>query len=172
MIEGFNELDAAERIKQTCDIVLKMTEVKEGKEGILNRDIGGNRLDMKAFTIMCSQFAIILRAGIPIARTVHLIAEKTTDKNLRRILKQVAEDVEAGRSISASFEERGGKLLPATFVETIRAGEESGSIDSAFATMHQHLDKQSKMRSRGRGALSYPIFVLVIAVVVVIVVAA
>ena len=169
MIEGFNELDAAERIKQTCDIVLKMTEVKEGKEGILNRDIGGNRLDMKAFTIMCSQFAIILRAGIPIARTVHLIAEKTTDKNLRRILKQVAEDVEAGRSISASFEERGGKLLPATFVETIRAGEESGSIDSAFATMHQHLDKQSKMRSRVRGALSYPIFVLVIAVVVVIV---
>lgn len=169
MIEGFNELDAAERIKQTCDIVLKMTEVKEGKEGILNRDIGGNRLDMKAFTIMCSQFAIILRAGIPIARTVHLIAEKTTDKNLRRILKQVAEDVEAGRSISASFEERGGKLLPATFVETIRAGEESGSIDSAFATMHQHLDKQSKMRSRVRGALSYPIFVLVIAVVVVVV---
>ena len=169
MIEGFNELDAAERIKQTCDIVLKMTEVKEGKEGILNRDIGGNRLDMKAFTIMCSQFAIILRAGIPIARTVHLIAEKTTDKNLRRILKQVAEDVEAGRSISASFEERGGKLLPATFVETIRAGEESGSIDSAFATMHQHLDKQSKMRSRVRGALAYPIFVLVIAVVVVIV---
>ena len=169
MIEGFNELDAAERIKQTCDIVLKMTEVKEGKEGILNRDIGGNRLDMKAFTIMCSQFAIILRAGIPIARTVHLIAEKTTDKNLRRILKQVAEDVEAGRSISASFEERGGKLLPATFVETIRAGEESGSIDSAIATMHQHLDKQSKMRARVRGALSYPIFVLVIAVVVVIV---
>ena len=78
MIEGFNELDAAERIKQTCDIVLKMTEVKEGKEGILNRDIGGNRLDMKAFTIMCSQFAIILRAGIPIARTAFRLPARCT----------------------------------------------------------------------------------------------
>ena len=168
IIEGYNELDAAERIKETCDIVLKMTEVRD-KNGFLSRDIGGTKLDMKAFTVMCSQFAIILRAGIPIARTVHLIADKTTDKNLKRIL-QVADDVEAGRSISASFEERGGKLLPATFVDTIRAGEETGSIDAAFNTMHRHLDKQTRMSARVRGALAYPVFVLFIAVVVVIVI--
>ena len=169
MVEGFNELDAVDRIKQSCDIVLKLSEVKPRGEGFLNRDIGGSRLDIKAFTLMCSQFAIILRAGIPVARTVQLISQKTTDKVLRRILTEVAEDVEAGRSISASFEERGGKLLPPTFVETIRAGEESGNVDGAFDTMHRSLDKQTKMRSRVRGALSYPLFVLVIAVAVVIV---
>ena len=146
-----------------------MKEVRD-KNGFLSRDIGGTKLDMKAFTVMCSQFAIILRAGIPVARTVHLIADKTTDKVLKRILTQVADDVEAGRSISASFEERGGKLLPATFVDTIRAGEETGSIDTAFATMHRHLDKQAKMGARVRGALAYPVFVLFIAVIVVIVI--
>ena len=169
MIEGYNELDAAERIKETCDVVLRMKEVRD-KNGFLSRDIGGTKLDMKAFTVMCSQFAIILRAGIPIARTVHLIADKTTDKVLKRILTQVADDVEAGRSISSSFEERGGKLLPATFVDTIRAGEETGSIDTAFRTMHRHLDKQTRMSARVRGALAYPVFVLFIAVVVVIVI--
>ncbi len=168
-MEGFNELDAVDRIKQSCDIVLKLSEVKDRGEGILNREIGGNRLNIKAFTLMCSQFAIILRAGIPVARTVQLIAQKTTDKVLKRVLTEVTEDVEAGRSISASFEERGGKMLPPTFVETIRAGEESGNIDAAFETMHRHLDKQTKMRSRVRGALSYPLFVLVIAVLVVVV---
>ena len=146
-----------------------MTEVRN-REGLLSRDIGGSRINMKAFTVMCSQFAIILRAGIPIARTVHLIADKTTDKVLKRILTQVAEDVEAGRSISASFEERGGKLLPPTFVDTIRAGEETGSIDTAFNTMHRHLDKQTRMGARVRGALAYPVFVLFIAVIVVIVI--
>ena len=146
-----------------------MTEVRN-REGLLSRDIGGSRINMKAFTVMCSQFAIILRAGIPIARTVHLIADKTTDKVLKRILTQVADDVEAGRSISASFEERGGKLLPPTFVDTIRAGEETGSIDTAFNTMHRHLDKQTRMGARVRGALAYPVFVLFIAVIVVIVI--
>lgn len=169
MVEGFNELDAAERIKQTCDIVLKLAPVQEKGEGFLNQEIGGNRIDIKAFTMMCSQFAIILRAGIPIARAVHLIADKTTDKKLRQILNEVAEDVEAGRTISSSFEERGGKLLPITFVETIRAGEASGDLDNAFDTVHRHLEKQNRLRARVRGALAYPVFVLILSVLVVIV---
>ncbi len=147
---------------------MRVTEVKES-DSFLSRDIGGTKIDMKAFTVMCSQFAIILKAGIPVARTVHLIADKTTDKVLHRILKQVADDVEAGRTVSDAFEERGGKLLPPTFIDTIRAGEESGNLDTAFGTMHRHLDKQAKMGARVRGALAYPIFVLVIAVIVVIV---
>lgn len=171
VIDGFNEMDAVDRIKQDCDIVLKISAVEEGKEkSLLNMEIGGNKLNKKAFTVMCSQFAIILRAGIPIARTVHLIADKTTDKPLKKMLTQVADDVESGRSISASFEERGGKLLPTTFVETIRAGEESGNLDSAFESTYQHFDKQTKMAAKVRGALSYPLFVLVVAVVVVIVI--
>ncbi len=169
VIDGYNELDAVDRIKQTCDVVIKVAEVDEGKTGILNLDLNENRLNAKAFTVMCSQFAIILKAGIPISRTVQLIAEKTTDKPLKRLLNKVAEDVEAGRTIAASFEDHGKKLLPPTFVETIRAGEESGNLDKAFATMHEHYDKMIKMRARVRNAMMYPMFVLVVAVVVVVV---
>ena len=168
-MEGFNELDAVDRIKRSCDIVLKLTEVKEKKAGILSAEIGGNKLNSKAFTVMCSQFAIILRAGVPIARTVHLIAAKTTDKPLKKVLMKVAEDVEAGRSLAAGFAEHGGKLFPTTFIETIRAGEESGNVDKAFDTMYQHYDKQTKMKGKVKSALTYPIFVLIIAVAVVIV---
>ncbi len=169
IIEAFNELDAVGRIKEDCDVVLKVTEVKEDKPGFLNMDVGGNKLNNKAFTVMCSQFAIILRSGVPIARTVQLIAEKTTDKPIKRIIKKVAEDVDAGRSLATSFADRGDKLLPTTFIETIRAGEESGSIDKAFASMAESFEKSYKMKGKVRSALAYPIFVLVIAVIVVIV---
>jgi type IV pilus assembly protein PilC len=83
------------------------------------------------------------------------------------MLVQVAEDVEAGRSISASFAERGEKLLPPTFVETIAAGEQSGNLDKAFETVYEHFDKQAKMAAKVKSALAYPIFVLCIAVGVV-----
>lgn len=168
-MEGFNEFDAVDRIKQNCNIVLKLTEVKENSTGILNMEIGGNKLNDKAFTVMCSQFAIILKAGIPIARTTQLIADKTTDKPLKKMLKQVADDVESGRTLATSFAERGDKLLPPTFVETVRAGEESGNVDKSFDTMYKHYDRQTKMRGKVKSALSYPIFVIVIAIVVVIV---
>ena len=169
VIEAYNEIDAVDRIKQDCDVVLKINEVKSDKPGFLSMEIGGNKLDAKAFTMMCRQFAIIVSAGIPIARAVHLIAEKTTNKTLKKMLKQVADDVEAGRSLATSFEESGGKLLPPTFVETLRAGEESGNIDKAFDNMAKHFDKQTKMKGKVKSALAYPAFVLVIAVVVVIV---
>ena len=169
VVEGFNEFDAVDRIKQDCDIVLKLTEVEEKKPGLLSMEIGGNRLNAKAFSLMCAQFSIILQSGIPIGRTVRLIGDKMTDKKLKGILKKVTEDVEAGRSVATSFQERGGKLLPAVFIETIRAGEESGNLSKAFETMYQHYDKQVKMRAKVRTALIYPVFVLALAVVVVIV---
>ena len=171
VIEGFNEMDAVAKIKDSYSVVLQLSEVKEkGRLAVmLGSDIGGNKLDAKAFTLMCSQFAVILKAGIPIMRTVQLIAEKMTDKPLKRILTQVAEDVEAGRSLSASFAERGKKLLPVTFLETVNAGEESGSLDVAFDSVSQHYKKQTKMRAKVRGAMIYPAFVLLIAIVVVIV---
>ena len=171
VMEGFNELDAVAKIKETYSIVLQINEVKDkGKAAqFLSLDIGGNKLNDKAFTLMCSQFSVILRAGISISRTVELIAEKMTDKPLKRVLEQVAKDVEAGRSLSVSFAERGKKLLPVTFLETIHAGEEAGNLDTAFDSVSKHYSKQSKMKGKVRGALIYPVFVLIIAIVVVIV---
>ncbi len=171
VVEGFNEMDAASRIRDNCKIILKLeTEDEKKSMGILNMDIGGKRLDPKAFTVMCSQFAIILQSGVPIARAVELIEGKMTDKHLKHLLRQVKEDVEGGRSLSDSFEENGGDFLPPTFTETIRAGEESGNVARAFETMHDHFDKEGKMKTKIKSALAYPIFVLVIAVIVVIVI--
>lgn len=132
-------------------------------------EIGKPKLNNKAFTMMCSQFSIILHAGVPVARTVRLIADKTTDKALKKLLLKVADDVRAGRTLAASFAEHGAGLLPPTFVETISAGEESGNVDKSFESMYKHHEKQAKMRNKVRAALSYPIFVMMIAVVVVIV---
>ena len=171
VIEGFSELDAAAKIKESYAIVLQISEVQEkGKAAsFLSMDIGGNKLNDKAFMLMCRQFSVILKAGVPIRRTVELIAEKMTDKPLKRILEQVAQDVDGGRSLAASFSDRGSKMLPVTFLETVRAGEEAGSLDSAFESVSEHYAKQSKMKGKVRGALIYPAFVLVVAIVVVIV---
>ncbi len=169
VVDGYNEVDAVERIKRTCDVVLKIAPLGKEKKSILNFEFGANKLNAKAFSVMCSQFSIILNAGIPVARTCHLVAEKTGDKTLNRILNQVADDVEGGRSLSASFADRGGGIFPPTFVETVRAGEETGSVDKSFDTMHEHFDKIMKLKKKLKGAMAYPLFVLVIAVIVVIV---
>lgn len=171
VMEGVNQMDAVARIKEEYPVVVQITPEKEQKRGssFLAMDINGNRLNEKAFTLMCSQFAVILKAGIPIARTVRLICQKMTDNTLKKLLDQVADDVEAGRSLSASFADRGSKILPVTFLETIHAGEEAGNLDSAFQSASDHYTKQMKLKGKVRGALIYPTFVISLAVVVVVV---
>ena len=171
LIEAFNEMDAATRLKENYPIVLSLAEAekKSRAASFLTADLGSNKLNEKAFTLMCSQFAVILKAGIPIARTVRLIGDKMTDKVLKNILAQVGEDVEAGRSLSASFAERGKKVLPLTFLETIHAGEEAGNLETAFESVSEHFSKQNKLKGKVRGAMIYPTFVLILAVAVVIV---
>lgn len=169
IIEGFNEMDAAARLKQEYPIVVHIGEAGEKSKiaNFLTGDLGGNKLNGKAFTLMCSQFAVILKAGIPISRTVRLIAQRMSDKTLKKILEQVAEDVEAGRTLSSSFTERGKSIFPITFLETVRAGEEAGNLDTAFESISEHYNKQMKLRGKVRGAMIYPAFVMVLAVVVV-----
>lgn len=168
-MEAYDEFDAVSRIKATeCPIVLSIAEVQEGKGNILTRDIGGpKKIKEKQLALVCSQFSIIISAGLPMVRSVELVADQTTDKTLHKLLKQVAGDVAAGNSLADSFENKGGKQLPITFIETIRAGEESGTLEESFRKLFVYFEKSSKTRAKVTSALIYPAFLCVLSVVVV-----
>nr|WP_305147538.1 type II secretion system F family protein [Butyricicoccus faecihominis] len=168
-MEAYDEFDAVSRIKATeCPIVLSIAEVQEGKGNILTRDIGGpKKIKEKQLALVCSQFSIIISAGLPMVRSVELVADQTTDKTLHKLLKQVAGDVAAGNSLADSFENKGGKQLPITFIETIRAGEESGTLEESFRKLFVYFEKSSKTRAKVTSALIYPAFLCVLSVIVV-----
>ncbi len=165
VVEAFDELEAMEQARELCRVVQSVVPVRE-KTSILSMDIGKPRVKPKNIAILCSQFSIIMKAGMPISRAAHLVADQTNDKYLKKVVSLVAEDVSAGHGLADSFENK-GEHLPRVFTETIRAGEESGHLTESFDRLHSYYDKRSKIAAKVAGALTYPIFVLIIAVVVV-----
>ena len=165
VVEAYSEFEAVEQIKRTCTIVEKITEVKGDK---------GQHIDIneplwvadKTLSLTASQFSIMLRAGIPIGRVVELIAGQTSDRLMKRILTECAADVSAGYSLAASLD-KNGKKIPVAFIETVRAGEESGTLEVCFDRLTTYYDKAYKVKKKVKSALSYPIFVIVLAVIVV-----
>ena len=81
-----------------------------------------------------------------------------TDKKLKGILKKVAEDVEAGRSVALSFQERGASCFRLFSLKPSVQVRNPVICARAFETMYQHYDKQVKMRAKVRNALIYPVF--------------
>lgn len=182
-VEAFSESEAMLRIHDTCEVVLSLrrglrkggasswdsVEDEESKS-FFDIEIGGKRLDLKIFAVMCNQFAVILRSGMPVARAVQMVGETLPNRLLQRWLKKVLRDVESGMPLADSMENRGADFLPTTFIETIRAGEASGNLDLAFANMSRHFEKQYKMRAQIRSALTYPLLLLFVGIAVMIVI--
>lgn len=164
VIEAFDEYAAVTQIKETCAVVTKITPVKAIPRE--KQDLFAPRISEKSLAVVCSQFSIILGAGLPLVRAVELIAEQTADQPLKKLLRQVAGDVAGGFGLAQSFENK-GKSLPTTFIETVRSGEESGTLDVSFQKLQVYYEKSSKLKGKVRAAMTYPLFTICVAVVVV-----
>ena len=164
VVEAFDEYAAVAKIKETCTLVTKITEVKETKRQA--KPLFEPRVKEKELAIVCSQFAIILNAGMPIVHAVELIAEQTDSKQMKKLLTAVAADVSEGIGLAHSFETQEVEL-PVTFIETVRAGEESGTLPQAFQRLHAYFDRSAKLKGKIQAAMTYPLFTIVVAILVV-----
>ncbi len=170
VVDAYDEYEAVDIIKRSCPIVEQLTPVK-GKRKInisLNEPLW---VEDKTLSLTASQFAIMLRAGIPMSRTVELIAGQTSDRLMKRILTACAADVAAGYTLSRSLE-KNGKKIPAVFIESVRAGEQAGTLEDSFESLKSYYDRAHKVKAKVRSAMTYPIVLLVIAAVVIAIVMA
>ena len=129
---------AASRLRETVAVITRLEEVREKKENIFNRPIG-LKIKEKELALICSQFAIILSAGMSIQHCVEMVAAQTRNRHIRQMLEKVAEEVGAGYSMAQSFENN-APYLPKTFIETVRAGEQSGTLEECFQRLHRYYD--------------------------------
>lgn len=164
VVQAYSEYEAVAQIKARSLVVDKITEMSEKQKGLsMNESLW---VSDKVLALTASQFSIMLRAGLPMGKVVKMIADQTSDTLMKRILTACAEDVAAGYSLAGSLEKNGEKI-PAAFIETVRAGEESGSLETCFDRLKDYYEKTNRVKRKVRGALTYPIILLVIAVVVV-----
>lgn len=163
-VEALDRHAAMDQLRNQYQVVDSITQIMETPE-VLNMKLtkGYNEQDL---AIMCSQFGIILKSGIPVIRCVELIAGQTANKYLKEMLNSAAKDVAAGSTLADALE-RYGVDLPLTMIETIRAGEEAGTLEVAFGKLQRYFEKNYKMKNKVKSAMIYPMMVLIAAVVVI-----
>lgn len=168
IVNAVDEYQAAVQVREQYPIIISIKEQPD-RTSILTMDLNSDHIDIKSLSVACAQVAITLRSGIPLARCMELIGNQTENKNIRRIFLSTAEDVSSGAGLADSFE-RNGPKLPPTFIETVRAGEETGNIEQSFQSMADYYDTLNRTHQKVKQALIYPTFVLAVAVVVLIIV--
>lgn len=169
-IKGSKDADNKELVlrdlKNQGLIVLEITE-----QNMLTKDINidfGGKPTARDMAVFCRQFASITRAGVTIIETLNMLADSTENKKMQKAIYAVRADVEKGESFADSMAQH-----PAVFSELLvqmaRAGEASGSLDTAMERMATQFEKSAKTHALVKKAMIYPIVVACVAVAVVIV---
>jgi type IV pilus assembly protein PilC len=120
----------------------------------------------KDVVVFCRIFSTMINAGLPLIQCLDLLAQQEQNAAFKKIIKTVKEDVEGGASLTEALRKY-PEVFDELFVNLIAAGEAGGILDIILGRLSSYMEKAMKLKSKVKGAMTYPISVLVISVGVV-----
>lgn len=125
-----------------------------------------NRVSAKDRIIFTRQLATLINAGLPLAQSLHTLAEQTQSKQLKVVINDVITAVEGGSALSVAFSKH-PEVFNEVYIALIAAGEVSGTLDQALERIADQQEKDAELLGKVRGAMIYPAIVLVVIIAVI-----
>jgi type IV pilus assembly protein PilC len=132
---------------------LDLSRLLEARPGIREKALFANKL------------AALVDAGVPIVRSLDLMARQQRMPMFKRALTAVSTDVNQGGSLGAALR-RWPKVFDKLTIAMVEAGEAGGVLDESLRRLAKLLEGNAKLQNQIKGAMGYPVAVLVIAVLV------
>lgn len=148
-------------IKKIKEMGISPREINESNS-ILHMDLNfGAAVKMEHFVIFCRQFATLIRAGVSIVESVHILAKQTESKMLKKSLFAIEEDLRAGISFSTAAS-KFPKVFPTLFINMMKAGEVTGNMDETLERLASSYEKTFKLKKKIQSAMMYPIVLIIL----------
>ncbi|MCJ8006991.1 type II secretion system F family protein [Lederbergia wuyishanensis] len=163
-----NASSRREAMERLSTVGVRIIEIEEIPESILTKDISFDRsVKLQHIVVFLRQFSTLLKAGITVVEATSILSAQTESKSLSNVLSQVKEDLTEGQSLSEAFKKH-PKIFDSLFINLVKAGELSGTMDVTFERLSEHYEKQYRTKQKVLSSISYPIVVGIIAIAVVI----
>ncbi|MBL7069373.1 MAG: type II secretion system F family protein [Candidatus Omnitrophica bacterium] len=131
---------------------------------LVNRlTISVRRQDVDTFT---RQLASLLKAGVPMLRSLTLISEQTENRVFARVVEDLEKRIRDGEMFSEVLA-RYPRLFDSLYLNMIKSGEKSGSLDEVLYKLTEHRQKEEEVRRKIQAAMAYPALVLIVGIITV-----
>ncbi|MFW6172093.1 MAG: type II secretion system F family protein [Planctomycetota bacterium] len=121
------------------------------------RQSRGGRVKGQTMAVTYAQLASLLRAGVPLLRSLEVIRKQSSNHTLNRVLGEVRSDVEQGSTLGHAVA-RYPRVFSEMAINMIKAGGEGGFLEEALDRVAQFTEQQEDLKSQTIGALAYPAF--------------
>jgi type IV pilus assembly protein PilC len=158
-IEAPNEAAATHMLRSRGEVPIGLTEAGQGLQREVKIPGLGGRVKLKDLAVFARQFATMTSSGMSLLRSLSILEEQTSALPLKKAIAEVRTDVAGGGGLSASMAKH-DRVFPRLMIAMIRAGETGGMIDKALIQIAESLEKDTALRGKIKGALTYPAIVL------------
>lgn len=174
--------DAQGQVKQQVETAVSEVELREryAQKGLLvysvkprtgvailpGRFDRPKKLNLSQFLIFNQQFVTLIRAGLPILKSLELLSTSISSPKLAEYIRQAREDIKSGALLSEAFRNQG--VFPPIYTTTIMAGEKSGALAEVIERYVTYQKLALAVRKKVMVSLLYPslLILLVIALVI------
>lgn len=153
----------AENILRGQNLVIISLRETQGK-GLQKKKLSG-RVALDDLVIFSRQLATMIDSGMTLVSSLDILKNQTENKMLSQIIHQLYNDVETGKSFCDAIAK-----YPAAFsefyVNMIKAGEASGTLDAVLERLAVYLEKTAALRRKVQSSLVYPAVIVSMAVLI------
>ncbi len=158
-VEASN-IDAAISTVQKLSYTVISIDPVEEKNDIFKFEIKWfQRISNKEVVILSRQLATLFDAQVSALRVFRLLGAEAENPQMRAVLNDIGDDLQAGSSISRAMSAHPEVFSP-FYINMVRSGEESGSMERSFNYLAEYLDRTYQVITKARNALVYPAFVI------------
>jgi len=165
IINADSILAARQKLRETdvFPIELRETSAKEKEDTSTKKSVFTlfKRVSLREISSMTRQLATLLGGGLPLISSLTALVSQTANSQLKKTLAQVKEQVNEGNSLAQSISYY-PKIFPPFYVNMVRAGEASGTLDIVLERLADFNERQQILRGKINAALAYPIFMFLI----------
>jgi len=119
----------------------------------------------KVLMIFTRQLATLIDAGLPLLRSLTVLAKQEKDLVLRTTIGQLAESVQGGSTFSDGLSVH-PKIFNKLYVNMVKAGELGGVLELVLLRLAEFQEKAQRIKNKVVSAMFYPVIVLFIAIAI------
>ena len=160
VVEAASEQAAIAALLNRNLLVLSIQE-RVGKKG---RTSGG-KVSLQDLVLFTRQLATMLDAGLAMVQSLQALAEQTTNKVMRDVIRDVCARVESGDSFSEALQKH-PKVFNRLYVSMVAAGEKGGLLAEILARLATYLENTARLRKKVKSAMMYPTVVTIVAILI------
>ena len=169
VIEAPTEEEAQATIRQMGYFVTKINVKKARKKAEAtgpakkNRGLVFGGVKSKDLTAFTRQLSILQDAGLPILRSLRILAEQAKPGRLKFSLEDTCDEIEGGATLSEAMS-KSPKCFDRLYVNMIKAGEAGGALELILQRLADFKERAESLKRKVQGAMIYPVVVVTVAV--------